>query len=534
MTGRFRDRRSKAVAGILAFGLLAAACGGDDGGDATDQTGGDTATTTTAASTPVAGGEATIQLFSEIATLDPVKATGSGGSDGQRFFALYGALMAYNINTQKTEFILAESFTPDATNKIWTLKLKAGTKFSDGTDFTADAVKANYERCQVAANASPARGTCAFFTKMEVTDPLTLVITNAAATAHLDKSVSRTALNYIASKKAIDDKTDLTQKAIGAGPFTQVEWVRDSRLVMAKNPDWKATSVYLDKLTFQVQGNEQQRIDSFNTGATDGFYSAVPGSIQDALKTKGAYQAKVEVTAGQTFVMNTTKAPFDDVRIRRAIVSAIPRDVLATDILNKSVPAEFMSNPGTPWHSEGSKLPAYDVAAAQKLIDEYVAEKGGPVKFTMLAFQQTLDQDRAKFIVAQLGKLKNLQVDFQVNDSPTNIGKVLAGDYQWSSWGFPTLDPEPGLYNAAKSGQPFNYSRYKNDDVDKWLDEARATADPTIRNANYKKVFDQLAKDLPYFPYTVTQNNFVCSAKLGGCDLYEDGILRVDKLWKKA
>jgi ABC-type transport system substrate-binding protein len=232
--------------------------------------------------------------------------------------------------------------------------------------------------------------------------------------------------------------------------------------------------------------------------------------------------------------MNNAKAPFDDVRIRTAIIMAIPRDILATDILNKSVPAVYFSVPGTPWHSEGSKLPAYDVAGAQKLIDAYVAEKGGPVKFTMLAFQQTLDQDRAKFIISSLGKLKNLQVDFVVNDSPTNIGKVLAGDYQWSSWGFPAVDPEPGLWNAAHSNTPFNYSKYANADVDKWLDEARASTDATLRNADYKKVFDQLAKDLPYFPYIVTQNQFVCSPKLVGCTNFEDGILRFDLLWKKA
>ena len=153
---------------------------------------------------------------------------------------------------------------------------------------------------------------------------------------------------------------------------------------------------------------------------------------------------------------------------------------------------------------------------------------------TMLAFQQTLDQDRAKFIVAQLGKLKNLQVDFVVNDSPTNIGKVLAGDYQWSSWGFPVVEPEPGFFNSNRSGLPTNYARYSNPEVDKWLDEARASTDNTLRYNNYKKVMDQLAKDLPFFPYVVTTNSFACTPKLQGCAVFEDGILRVDKLWKKA
>ena len=203
---------------MLALGLIAAACGDDGGkgGDATStgttgttgtSTGSATGATTTAApATPVKGGTATVQLFSEIATLDPVKATGSGGSDGQRMFAVYGGLMAYDGNKQKMEFLLADSFKPTSPdNKIWELKLKPNLKFTDASVFDAAAVKANWERCQVAANGSPARGVCAFITKMEVsaTDPLVLTVTNASSNAHLDKAIERTGLNYIASKKAI-------------------------------------------------------------------------------------------------------------------------------------------------------------------------------------------------------------------------------------------------------------------------------------------------------------------------------------------
>jgi len=535
MRGIFVGRRRKAIGGLLALLLLAAACG--DSKSSSDSGSGSGASTTAANLTPVSGGTATVQLFSEIATLDPVKATGSGGSDGQRMFAVYGGLMVLDAKTQKLQFLQADSFkstTPDF--KTWVLTLKPGLKFTDGTPFDAEAVKANWVRTQDAANGSPSRGVSAFFSAINVTSPTTLEITLLQANAHLDNAVERVGLNYIASKKAIDDKVNLTQTGIGAGPFKVDEWIRDSKMTLSKNPDWLGgkSPVYLDKLILQVQGNEQQRIDSFGTGAADAFYTSVPGSVQAGLKNAGAYEAKVDVTTGQTFVMNNTKAPFDDVRVRTAIIKAINRDIMGKDILNGSVPAEYFSVPGTPWHSEGSKLPAYDVPGAQKLIDEYVAEKGGPVTFTMLAFQQTLDQDRAKFIVSQLGQLKNVKVDFVVNDSPTNIGKVLKGDFQWSSWGFPTLDPEPGLYNQAKTKSGFNYSNYSNPEVDKLLDAARVSTDDTLRNTNYKKVFDQLAKDLPYFPYVVTTNRFICSGKLQGCALYEDGILRFDLLWKKA
>src|SRR5690349_15034177 len=84
------------VAVALVLALLASACGDDD-----DDTGaqGENGSPTTAASTePVEGGTGTFLMFSEIGTVDPLKMTGSGGSDGQRGFALYGGLVVLDTN----------------------------------------------------------------------------------------------------------------------------------------------------------------------------------------------------------------------------------------------------------------------------------------------------------------------------------------------------------------------------------------------------------------------------------------------------
>ena len=97
-------------------------------------------------------------------------------------------------------------------------------------------------------------------------------------------------------------------------------------------------------------------------------------------------------------------------------------------------------------------LPKYDPAAAQKLVDAYVAEKG-PIKFTWLAFEQVLDQNRAKFMQTSLNQLKNFTMDIQVNPSGVNINKVIVEkSFQASSWGFPTLDPEPVTVRRGQDG----------------------------------------------------------------------------------
>src|SRR5687768_8702662 len=102
-----------------AFALLAAGCGDDgDGGAATpepsDTTGADTAE-------PQRGGELTMLFHAEIGSLDPIRSTGSGGSDAQQMFAFYGALFTLNPETVELEMLLAESFEPNADSTVWTL-----------------------------------------------------------------------------------------------------------------------------------------------------------------------------------------------------------------------------------------------------------------------------------------------------------------------------------------------------------------------------------------------------------------------------
>jgi peptide/nickel transport system substrate-binding protein len=415
----------KALLALVLVSLVAAACGGDDGGSS--GTGG--SDTTEDPGTPVAGGSATLLVISEIGTLDPVKMTGSAGSDGLRAFALYGALVAYDAGESAAQPVLAESFEPDPTFTTWTLKLKPGITFSDGTPFDAAAVQANWERAKDISQRSPALTTAMATTALTVTDPTTLTVTLASPNANFDNAVARTALNYIASPTAFRGGTDLTSTAVGAGPFLLDQWLRDDRMVLTKNPDWKGSEgTYLDELTIRVLGDEEQRIDTFVTGQADAFYTATPASVIRAEnELSGATPVSVDVTTGMTYVFNTTKPPFDDIRVRKAFVQGVDWQAFADTVFGEGATAATnFTLEGTPWYTEDAALPSYDPDEAQRLIDEYVAEKGGPLEITALAFQQNLDQARAKFIQTSLSQFENIEFEIQVNDSPTNIGKVTS------------------------------------------------------------------------------------------------------------
>jgi peptide/nickel transport system substrate-binding protein len=331
----------------------------------------------------------------------------------------------------------------------------------------------------------------------------------------------------------VADGVDLKTKPVGAGPFVLKSWLKDDTMTLARNPNWfDAPRPYLDQLVFKILGDENQRINTFVKGDLQAFYTGINDSATTAQQqVKGAAWTKVVLNTGTTYVFNNTKPPFDDFRIRKFFVEGLDRVAMDHDTLGaQAVPTTtwISKASGSKYFDPNAVIPPYNPTDAQAQIDSYVKDHGGPVKINFQAFPQTSDQDRAKYIQAQLNTYKNVQVTVTVGDSPSNITRVLQKDYMVSSWGFPFLDPEPSLYAALHSKGYGNYSGYHNDKVDAALDAARATEDVAERQKQYNIVQEQAARDLPYFPYNEQSPGWVSSPKLQGMELYDDGIVRFD------
>jgi peptide/nickel transport system substrate-binding protein len=532
----------RAFSALLVVLLVCAACGGDDDAEAEGVEPSDSqavsATSSVGDDAPVDGGEATVLVFSEIAGIDPVRMNGSGSGDGQRGFALYGGLLLTDPETHQVEPLLAESFTADPSATTWTLTLKPGIVMSDGSPLDAAAVKVNWERVRDLSNRSPSLTAFLSVTAMDVVDARTLVLTLNAPNAHLDKAIARTGSNYIASAKAIADRVDLTSTAVGAGPYLLESWVRDDRMELRRNPNWMGgEGPYLERVTLRVVPDEDPRIDTFTTGDADAFFTATPASVARALDAvDDASYSSVDVTTGQAFVFNNSRPPFDDVRVRTAFAQAVDWRALAENVFGEGSVAPYnFTLDGTRWYHEDAELPPYDVDAAQRLVDGYVAEHGGaPIRIVITTYQQALDQARVEFVQAMLTQLDGVEVEIQVGDVPTNSGKVIAGDYMVSSWGFPTLDPDPGLYGAVHSTSFTNFSKFADPEVDALLDEARLATDDDTRKELYDQVWMILAREIPFYPYARTTNGYVTSPDLGGAAITLDGILRLDLLWRRS
>jgi peptide/nickel transport system substrate-binding protein len=514
---------------FLLAALFVAGCGDDDGdeGSASSTTAGveDGAT-----DEPATGGEVTALIFNEIAGVDPVSSTGAAGADGQRMFALYGALLAYDAESNEVVPVLAESFEPDAAFTTWTLTLKPDLTFSDGTPFDAQAVLTNWNRAKDPANRSQAIGVANTIANATVVDAVTLELSLAAPNAHFGNGIARNALNYIASPAAIPGG-QLANTPVGAGPFLLESWVRDDRMVLVPNPDWKGSDgPYLDRLTFRIVGDEGQRVDTFVTGGAELFYTPAPASVEAASEGRDGEYARVAVSGGGTIIFNTANAPFDDARIRRAVAMGVDAAAMTEAVRPGAIVATNPMLEDTRWYTPDADYPGYDREEAQRLFDEYRDETGEDITFTLGSFQQSENVATAQFVQASLNQFDGVDVTVDVADAPTATQRVLQRNYQAHLWGFPVLDPDPGLYNALRSGLPTNVTGYANSEVDALLDEARVTADNDARAELYHQALALYVEDMPFWHTLHPNFGYFHSDDVTGVELYEDGNLRSDLL----
>ncbi|MFC4855918.1 ABC transporter substrate-binding protein [Actinophytocola glycyrrhizae] len=487
---------------------------------------------TTASDAPRTGGDATIVLGVDAARgLDPAalfNLTPSG--DANRMSAIFDVLFAADAATGEVTPGIGESLTSDADGRVWTLTLRAGVRFSDGTPFDAEAVKFNYERIADPATKSPLAGLVAGVT-FAVADERTLTITLPAPNSQFDRTLALN-LTYIGSPTALRaDPAAFAEKPVGAGPFVLEEWVRDDHMTLVRNPAYyQEGRPYLDSVTFRVIADPVQRINAVTTGQA---HAAVPGSeLSFAQRAEGAGLAVTRAAAGggPTLMFNTARAPFDDVRARRAVALAIDGKDLAAVVDPGSSQPESLYGPDSPFHPDERVLPGQDKDEAQQLFTELAAD-GKPVRFTVSMPGSGFFRRTAEYLQSRLSQFRDVEVAIEVLDNASLDRKVFqARDFDLSAQIVPVPDPEPNLYKLLHSGGQTNYMSYSSPEVDAALDEGRQSTDEATRAEAYATVERLVARDVPILPFRNQATYTVHSSDLVGLSLHGDGCLRYDRL----
>ena len=253
MTNRGRGR--VLLGAVAAMAMLASACGGGDSDSADGSEGSDDA----GAGDPVYGGELSYGLEAE---------TTGGWCLGESQLATSGIQVARAIYDTLTvpnedgDFVgmLAESVEPNEEFTEWTVRLREGIKFHDGTVLNSSVVKNNIDAWRgeyPGRNPLLLRFAYSPITDVSVTDDLTLSITTEVPWPAFPSYLFYTGRVGIMAQAQLDDPENCDSNLIGTGPFMLEEWQVNDFLAATKNPDYWATDdsgnqlPYLDKVTFR-------------------------------------------------------------------------------------------------------------------------------------------------------------------------------------------------------------------------------------------------------------------------------------------
>jgi peptide/nickel transport system substrate-binding protein len=322
---------------------------------------------------------------------------------------------------------LVQSFeiNSDPANASFTLHLRKGIKFHDGTDFNAQAVKWNWEQTKAgAANA----GTTIFWKSFEIIDDYNIKINFTTWQNRLTTGFGMASMNMVSPTAFQKNGVDwMRVHMVGTGPFIQTDYQRDVTVKTVKNKDyWDTGKPYLDGVQYFFVADQLTRLALFKSGGADAVDLNSNGRDANDLKALG-YNILTQQTGTDVLVPDSINAdsPWSNAKVRQAAEYAIDKVALnnAFGYGYNGVAYQICSTSESVYDPNFAGERKYDVAKAKQLL----SEAGYPNGFkTRIISAVTGNRDKIIAIQSMLSKV-NINCDLEFAEAGQMNAYTLAG-----------------------------------------------------------------------------------------------------------
>ena len=425
-------------------------------------------------------------------TLDPH--TTSATSAFQTMKSIYDTLVEVNRDGEIVP-ALASDWSISADELEWTFNLVPGVMFHHGGELTAEDVIATFERVRDEDVASPKAVEYENIVNVRAEDDHTVVFELDDPTPALLAAFA-SGWGAILPADLIEAGHDFGNDPVGTGPFTFENWIRDSSLELATNPDYFRGPAAIDgvHITFvtdsaiQLQGLASGQFDVIDQPAS----ADIPAiEANPDLATNIGPSGLVNVAA-----MNTRREPFDDVRVRQAMNLAVDADVVNTVAYGGGYLTGTFMEAGSPWLPEDMEPWGYDPERARELL----AEAGYADGFS---FTLTLPQLYAAHVLAgqiiqsQLAEV-GVTAEIEIVEWGVWLNEVYSNDYDFDMTVVGhtgKLDPTGRLGGYVDAD---NYVGFSTPELADALQQAAVTSDPEVRGELYDEALRILHEQTPW------------------------------------
>ena len=415
---------------------------------------------------------------------------------------IYDRLLDRDARTLKPKPMLATAWKV-VNDTTWEFTLRQGVRFHNGEPFNAQSVKATIDYIKDPASKSHY---AAYWRKVKevqiVNDHTVRLVTDGPWPSLIDRASLTDAL--MLPPKALKElgPEKLNQKPIGTGPFRFVEWKRDERLVLERNPDYWQGPADASRVTFRFIPEFSARMAALLSGEID-IMKDVPPHALEPVERSGRAKIRSAVSSRINYLalVNLKPGPMQDLRVRRAMNHAVNVDELIALVLKGR--ATKICGPLSPANVDFAPVECYphDPARAQAL---FKAAGLDPAKLQLTldtpSGRYPLDKDVSLAIAAQLQRL-GIKVNVVVNEWGTHLDKIKnrnTGDMFFLGWGpsvFGQGVMEP-LFQASQT-----YSSYGNNKaIDEKIARTITVVDARGRAQAYAELHQMVRDEAPWVP----------------------------------
>lgn len=412
-------------------------------------------------------------------------------------------------------------------NTVWTFHLRPGITWSDGTAITAEDVVWSWQRLIDPKTASPyasypgnmhivnaadiaqgkkAPDTLGVKAINDTTLEVTLTQPNAAFLAMLAHPSLMPVDKVLIGR--FGDKWTKPEHFVSSGAYKLSQWVVNERIVAERNPRyWDNAHTVINKVTYLPITSEASDVNRYKAGEIDIVYTVPINQFAQLKKTLGSELDVSPQLATYYYEFNTTRPPFNDARVRKALNMALDKDIIAGKVLGQGQrPAWLISQPDI----GGVKLQNPDyaswpldkrIAEAKKLLNEAGYNESHPLSFNLL-YNTSESHQRIAIAASSMWK-KNLGVDAKLQNQEwktmldtMHTHNFDAVRYAWIA----DYDDATTFLNNFRTGDSENTSQYSNPDYDGALVNAAKAKTAEERGKYYQQAEDLLGRDVPAIP----------------------------------
>jgi ABC-type transport system substrate-binding protein len=536
----------KVLAVLLSTAMVVSltACGGkSETTSASSDSKTETAATTAAAaateaaqttdSEPVSGGTLNIPITDDPTTLQGWMMRNT--NEGVVAPAIYETLLVYDAAGTPQPWLL-ESFEGDADALTYTMVVKDGITFQDGTPLDADAVKWNLDYYKENGVL-----TGSYFNEVESVekvDDKTVVVHMSSWNALFDYGLARTC--WICSPAAVESlgADGFNEAPVGTGAFKVTKWEHGQGIYTEAYEDYWGGKPYLDNVNFLIYASTATQQAALEVGDLDVMNLAGDAVTAEALRAKGYNITNAAIPAsGYTICFNSlADGPLQDVRVRQAIAYAVNSEAIAQALLGNGVYGSFSTQWALPTSAEYNDEVTgygYDVEKAKELLKEAGYENG---------FDLTINFQVGDFAKNVCQIIQQQLADLKINVTLNQIEVANYANYlgEWDGILFHPMGLGNGQFSQVSAnmipGARFGSGTFLHDDKSVGLIEEAVKSDRETLSKDLKEAVKVLFQDnVELYSVAITYCTAVTNPKLHG----DYGVVRQyyanwNELWKEA